>query len=524
MGVWVFMGAGLCGSAQAEGGATSEGPRMGVPSFWEGSIAVGMTRTTWTYYMVSNIPKASVLHVPVLPSRPQNSPHWPKDRLDAPRVVDTGEGTSVLVDPQVERAKASWQARLSAWISQRTGLDRLWQWLRALPKGGARKPAMDPDIVFLPDITAPEVTASKIYRYSPPDEFVQFLAGQSLFINRDADEVERAGALERARKDNKFLFVLDRNSRPRTVHNEQWRMDWTVHVRPDAEEPKEVVSSPDQANSPEIKRRSPTPGSSGEQLDRFWTVLRQTDLATGRSVDELVDQAGESGLLWPVGRAGARMEIWHSRWGTMQWNLVSAQSIAPDGKPMGWGPPLRPVVYESQAQSLAVTGGILERPMVAWWMEDVWGQAVTGMGGMELMKGPAWRMASVPPHEGWMRAVLWALIDGRWQWIALQSCQVRPIPQAEVDWPEGKPVPQGGQITLRGRFFTPGIGLRLSVGGKVVREWPADRADWQAAVDLSGHNRRTVVAVETQAPWKSASEIPSAWPWVRIASRTLTIQ
>lgn len=504
----------LGGDVRAETGVgTYEGPRMGRPSFWEGSIAVGVARTTWTYYHVSNIPKASILHVPVLPKRPQDSPHWPKERLDAPREVD-----GMLYDPQVEQAKKSWYARVGVWIRKKTGMERLWKWI----KEDGSKIMRDPDILFLPDVDSPEVIASTIYRYSPPDEFVQFIAEGCLFIAKDAGEKEREEALKRARKENKFLLVMDRNTRPKTIHNEEWRREWTVHVRPPGMDVagQEVVAG----EKPEIKQRTPSPMKSGEQLDRVWTVLRQTDLATGHSIDELVGQSGESGLLWPLGPAGARMEIWHLRWGTMQWNLVTAQSIGPDGKAMGWGSFMRPVVYESQAQSVTVEGMEQQRLMVSWWLEDAWGLTVTGMGGVDQLNGPAWKMASVPPHEGRMQALLWAMIEGRWQWLAMESCQVRPIPRVELDWPAGKPVPSGGGITVRGNFFTPGAGLRLSVGGKVVREWVTDRTEWKAGVDLSGQRRRVVVAVETQAPWKSASEIPTAWPWVRLAQWPVTIQ
>lgn len=526
-----LVAASLAGAVPADEKPGYEAPRIGMPSFWEGSVAIGLARTTWVYYHVSNIPKASVLYVPNLPTRPQDSPHWPKGRAETPRSVDMGEGMSKLYDPQVEEAKETWQTKWEGWkkwAARNLGLDRFWEWVKGLTIAKNKPPEQDPDIIFLPDADSSEVTASTIYRYSPPDEFVQFLAKESIFIPKNASEKDRAAALEQAKKEHKFLFLLDRNTRPKTIHNGQWRMGWTVHIRPHEldELAQEKPSSSGPSENPEIKHRPPTSGTGSEQLDRVWTVLRQTDLATGYSIDELVDQSGESGLLWPVGKAGARLEVWHLRWGTMQWNPVSAQSIGPDGKPIGWGPALSQVVYESQTQTFPVAGqwGDQRRIMATWWLEEQWGEPVYGMGGMEVIKGPVWRIASVPAHDGWMRALLWTSLDGGWQWLSMESCRVRPISRVELDWPDGKPVPPESVLTVRGRFFTPRAGVRLSVGGKVVREWVADKPEWQTGVDLTGLKRKTVVTLETQAPWKSVSEIPSSWPWVRLAQWPVAIQ
>jgi hypothetical protein len=102
-----------------------------------------------------------------------------------------GDGMSKLYDPQVEEAKETWQAKWEGWkkwVARTLGLNRLWEWVKGLTIAKNKPPESEPDIIFLPDADSPEVRASTIYRYSPPDEFVQFLAKESIFIPKDAGE------------------------------------------------------------------------------------------------------------------------------------------------------------------------------------------------------------------------------------------------------------------------------------------------------------------------------------------------
>ncbi len=523
-------------------------PPVQPPSFWDGSMVVGVGRPGWVYYHVTNLPRNSVLYCPNYPELPDAYPDWPRKRLERP-IVEEEDGQIFLRDPQVERAKELEKAEHAR--SKESLWARLWRvmdvpWKNLCLRSKPNKPK---NYLFLPKLDN-SFTSSTIFRYLPPDQFWQVCSQDVILVEQGEPENIKRRLISEGCATHKIVVMVGETPYSKTIHTVDFWQPWSLFCQGLGSAENKKMAEKEigiQKMRDDIVKTAVEPGEAGEQVMRKWRILRQTDLTTSSYVEILVDPEGKMETPWPVPETGSRFELWVMRWGTVRATLVSCWSSFKQ-IPTTIHPNQEGRTPSQLITRLSGTGGeslIAGAPYrLSWstgaeiqgdfglqkWSEDVSGEALDVSEFIRVDRSGN-RLHVPSNHCRSESYALWWRGNPAGKWVLLSQFRqpIQPMPHVDFDGADCDRVSQSQSLELSGHFFPSVGGIKVIVkqsGHQTLIKEFAGKSDWDLSFcpeDFGMKTGRIELYVEYPAPWTSKSKELETWKTLRAFEATLNV-